>query len=140
MLHSDINLTMKVYTNLSRLDVASDLEKLPSFPSTPPQKLRATGTTDQRANDKGGAYDKTSFQNARFVARLPDDSCKNVSSIEEIQPPLHGRESAVSTNEQIPENQGFEVDCGLLRTTDDQEPPLGFEPRTYALRKHRSAS
>ncbi len=36
----------------------------------------------------------------------------------------------------LAENEGF---CGPLSVVKE-EPPLGFEPRTYALRKHRSAS
>ena len=44
MRHSDINLTMRTYTQLSLIDVASDLNKLPSLPTGEPQTLRATGT------------------------------------------------------------------------------------------------
>ncbi len=143
MRHSDINLTMKVYTNLRLSDVASDLEKLPPLPTGEPRQLRATGTTDQRANVSGGRSDKTTVSVARLVAHSSDDSCHRLISVDESQASQNNRETPMSTDKKIPDLQGFDEDCGpvmLAENHRNQEPPVRFELTTYALRKHRSTN
>ena len=140
MRHSDINLTMKVYTSLQISDVASDLDKLPSLQAEAPKKNRATGTTDHRPNDSSGMPVKSPVSVARLVARSVDDSCEILSLNEETEPPKNDRKEDPSTNEKIPDLQGFEESCGQVMTAENQEPPDRFELSTYALRKHRSAS
>ena len=140
MRHSDINLTMKVYTNLRLSDVTSDLEKLPSFPIDQPKKLRATGTTDYQASDNAAISKKTSRSVARLVSRAIDDSCENLNSIEETETSQNDAEVPITANEKVPENQGLKDGCGQVTAAENQKPPDRFELSTYALRKHRSAN
>ena len=43
-------------------------------------------------------------------------------------------------NEQTPVLQGLDEDRGLVMIAENQEPPFGLEPKTYALRKRRSTN
>ena len=43
-----------------------------------------------------------------------------------------------SANEKTPVLQGFDENCSPVRRAENQKPPKGLEPSTYALRKRRS--
>ena len=49
--HSTITLTMDRYSHVGLLDMTTALESLPTVPALESQSLRATGTTDQAAED-----------------------------------------------------------------------------------------
>jgi len=51
MWHSDINLTLGIYTHRYREDEAAAVDKLPGL-SHDPQRQRATGTVDAHADDR----------------------------------------------------------------------------------------
>ncbi len=51
MWHSDINLTLGIYTHRYREDEAAAVDKLPGL-SHDPQRQRATGTADAHADDR----------------------------------------------------------------------------------------
>ncbi len=135
MRHSDINLTMRTYTQLSLVDVAADLSKLPSLPTGEPQTLRATGTDASAARS-----DNPSRLVARMVARAGEKTGLGLMTVDDSAPSEMGRESPPSTNEKTPVWQGFEDDCGLVMIAENPEPPVRFELTTYALRKHRSTN
>ena len=135
MRHSDINLPMRTYTQLSLNDVASDLSKLPSLPTGEPQTLRATGTDACAAPS-----DRPSRLVARMVARAVEKTGLAMTTDDDSAPSEIDCESPSSNNEQTPVLQGFDDDCGLVMIAENQEPPFGLEPKTYALRKRRSTN
>ena len=137
MRHSDINLTMKVYTNLRISDVAADLEKLPILQTADPHQLRATGTDNEQA---GNISDKASVSVARIVARAIDESHNRLTTVDESDTSHKSVGTGTAGNEQVPDLQGLEESCSALMTADKQEPPVRLELTTYALRKHRSTN
>ena len=140
MRHSDINLTMKVYTNLRLSDVASDLNKLPSLQTEKPKTLRATGTAGHRANDSQASTTEPPVSVARLVAHSSDDSWETMSLNEETQSDQISGAVSSFIKEKVPDLQGLDESCGRVMTIKKQEPPDRVELSTYALRKHRSAN
>jgi len=51
MRHSDYRLTDRVYTDKSQFPTFGVLDQLPRYDTPEPQRMKATGTTDQRGND-----------------------------------------------------------------------------------------
>jgi integrase/recombinase XerC len=140
MRHSDINLTMKVYTNLRLSDVAADLEKLPTMSSVEQNQLRATGTHDQPANNTAERSGKASGSVARLVARSVDESCHRLTTADESGTAETSRSSGIAGNDEVPVLQRLEASCEPLRMAENQEPPVRLELTTYALRKRRSTN
>ncbi len=72
MRHSDIKLTMQTYTDANQLDVASAIEKLPSFsdPNATPNPTPATGFSGQKLSQTGttSAFE-ASAQDAKILAK-----------------------------------------------------------------------
>ena len=149
MRHSDIRLTMQTYTSYQIRDVSNDLDKLPPIPWASPITLSATGTepttsrpvvvppkalvttTDATATDRRAA-------NLVVPMVVPAPSEIRVSQRESCS--LTGQAHAPATKTKNPQFlRGTEGFCESV-IVDEEEPPLGFEPRTYALRKRRSAN
>ena len=61
MRHSDINLTMKIYTDVSQLGVASAIEKLPVFGTTNGNQLRSVIKTDELSDRENDTQIHTHF-------------------------------------------------------------------------------
>ena len=82
------------------------------------------------------------FQSLPFLPDLAEilRPWLTVTTADDSTPSAINCESSSSPNEKTPVLQGFEDDCGLVRIAENQEPPFGLEPKTYALRKRRPAS
>ena len=106
--HSDPKLTTARYARTKLQDLGSVVESLP-----------------------GGRHDAT-FRVAKRVADC-GETRGVLSTNENIDPSIS---DVVETTKPL-ENKGFEDDLGRLRNVEE-ECPRGFEPRTYALRKHCS--
>ena len=116
MRHSDVNLTLGIYSHVEMQDLAGAVEKLPAMPQGRSLKAAADFSCAKVATKTGnlgssqGLSDITGDQMAR---RTPasEGRCKS------------RRDKQVTT----------------ISSAHKKEPPLGLEPRTYALRKRRSA-
>ena len=150
MRHSDIRLTMQTYTSLQVRDVADSLSKLPPIPWTMTATLAATGTESAHAEIMATSQLKTSLvsgSRSEMVAGGPSFGCPKAghapSEIIDSQvssTTLTTQSAATGLPMQNPHFLSGNEGCCDSVSTVDSEPPLGFEPRTYALRKHRSAS
>ena len=150
MRHSDIRLIMQTYTNLQVRDVADSLTKLPPIPWTMTTTRAATGTESAHAETMTTPLVKTSLVSAsrtEMVASGPSFGCPKAGhappEIADSQV-LSRTVATPSATTELPTNnphflRGNEGLCESVSATDSK-PPLGFEPRTYALRKHRSAN
>lgn len=128
MRHSDIRLTMHGYTSLQVRDVADSLTKLPPIPWSgfgEASVMRATGTEDQSGEFRWTKNCTHPVENQRLSTIVSGHRLGELVGGPSTNNPhfLRG-------------NEGF---CKSVNTAEE-EPPLGFEPRTYALRKHRSAN
>ena len=127
---------MQTYTSLRLSDVAADLNKLPNLPTNELQVGSMTGTDLM----------KTPFENeasvsvARLVARPDEKTGYLVTTHDDASDAKNSPDSVSAINEKTPDLQGFDHDCRPMRTADQQKPPKGLEPSTYALRKRRSAN
>ena len=127
---------MQTYTSLRLSDVAADLNKLPNLPTNELQVGSMTGTDLM----------KTPFENeasvsvARLVARPDENTGYLVTTHDDASDAKNSPDSVSAINEKTPDLQGFDHDCRNMRTADQQKPPKGLEPSTYALRKRRSAN
>ncbi len=152
MRHSDIRLTMQTYTNLQVRDVAGSLTQLPPIPwSESAQTMRATGTDAEftpmvtvttavgvatgKASLAMAAQDGSVLSCTKSCNATPCDSRLQPFAAVSIE-----TDHQTTCEQQSPhfqaENEGFHREL----TATEQEPPLGFEPRTYALRKQRGVS
>lgn len=77
--HSDINLTMNVYTDPAMLDTADALDRLPRFDDGEPVRMQATGTDDTHYDTHGG--DKSSQAESVGVTLGGSDDSENHSEI-----------------------------------------------------------
>ena len=122
MRHSDINLTMNIYTHVDMPDMAAAVERLPTFPSSSsPKQQMATGTDSVvaalvavKTGDRGdyqGLSDGTDDQSGR------------------LSPLRDGERKPIADKE-------FTSD----KSAHKKEPPMRLELMTYALRKRRSAN
>jgi integrase len=122
MRHSDINLTMNIYTHVDMPDLAAAVERLPNFPSSSsPKQQRATGTDSVvaalvavKTGDRG---------NYQGLSDGTDDQSVRLS-------PLRDGERKPSADNAVTENE----------PAHKRKPPMRLELMTYALRKRRSAN
>ena len=115
---STITLTMDRYSHVGLLDITTALESLPTVPALESQSLRATGTTDQAAED---------FSCTK--------SCTDPAEINRSQPCFTAQIATASASRQEQENpQIFAENEGF-----EEARPEGFEPPTYGLER-RSCS
>jgi integrase len=121
MRHSDINLTMKIYTHVDLPDKAAAVERLPAFPDTSPKQQRATGTDSVVA---GMVAVKTGDRGDSQGLSLRTDDQKGWSS----------------RNCEQRRNAESEQALTEIGTAHKKEPPMRLELMTYALRKRRSAN
>ncbi len=150
MRHSDIRLTMQTYTSLQVRDVADSLTKLPPIPWTMTTTLAATGTESAHAETMTTPLAKTSLvsgSRSEMVAGGPSFGCPKAGhappEIADSQV-LSRTVTTQSDTTELPTNnphflRGNEGFCESVSAADSK-PPLGLEPRTYALRKRRSAN
>ena len=99
--------------------------------------MRATGTNNQDATaDTRHSVNLV----ARLVARIVGNTCNSVTTVDETDAPQTIPLSDVTANENTPVLQGCDADCGPVMIAENKKPPFGLEPKTYALRKHRSTN
>ena len=127
--HSDINLTMNVYTHLGLADQVSAIESLPAPPTmgdaTPadePVELRATGTDDAQVG-----VSKTRF--------LPP-ACQGIGVLGHTEaqsiPKTGGDTEEASGGRESPQTLKRKR-LGTTVRVKSQVPPAGFEPATTGL-------
>ena len=82
------------------------------------------------------------FQSLPFLPDIAERlrSWLAVTTADDSTPSEIDCEWSSSTNEQTPVLQGLDEGCGLVMIAENQEPPFGLEPKTYALRKRRSTN
>ena len=121
MRHSDINLTMKIYTHVDLPDKAAAVERLPTFPGTSPKQQRATGTDSVVA---GMVAVKTGDRGSSQGLSLRTGDQKGWPS------------------QDCDQRRNTEPEQALTKkgTVHKKEPPMRLELMTYALRKRRSAN
>jgi|GEM_PF-400459 len=127
MRHSDIRLTMKWYTSLEVRDLTNDLDRLPPVPWSgfgESSVMRATGTDCTGREFSWTKSCTRSSQNQPFTTVVSENGLAAM---------VAGSESKRPSNP-----AGAKGLCGSLIAAE-KEPSVGFEPTTYALRKHRSA-
>ena len=117
MRHSDVNLTLGIYSHVGMQDLAGAVEKLPAMPF------------DREFNGTGSGFSCTKV--ALKTGKL--GNYQDFSAVTGDQIPV----SASPQNEQRKSHPNKQVTA--IGSAHKKEPPLGLEPRTYALRKRRSA-
>ena len=117
--HSDVNLTLNIYTQVGREDLALAVEKLPTISNPGSATGSEFGRTIKVAPKV--ALKTGNLGNYQDLSTVSDDQLADWSDAE--------------TNGDKP--QGCQHVTTIL-PAHKKEPPLGFEPRTYALRKRRS--
>lgn len=127
MRHSDVRLTLETYTAYQVRDLMNDLDRLPPLPWSgfgETSAMRATGTDGEAGEFSWTKSCTRSSQNQPISAVVSESGLAAMVDGGEREKPSNPAE-----------NEGF---CGEL-VAADSEPSVGFEPTTYALRKHRSA-
>jgi hypothetical protein len=123
--HSDPKLTAGRYARTRLHDLGGVVNKLPNPSATQQENtvLRLTGTDGKSDNliRCGAAPGAADGGNGR-------ERLKTIENVDGVDEPAHGTTKPLVS-------QGFEGDRGRLGVGEEGKPPLGFEPRTPALRK-----
>tara|TARA_R110002072_G_scaffold179059_1_gene334985 strand:- start:309 stop:2003 length:1695 start_codon:yes stop_codon:yes gene_type:complete len=122
MRHSDINLTMNIYTHVDMPDMAAAVERLPTFPSpSSPKQQRATGTDS-------------------VVAALVAAQTSDLGDYQELSCLTDDHEADSASGGNRRRNSKSEQVVTRFTSAHKKEPPMRLELMTYALRKRRSAN
>jgi hypothetical protein len=121
MRHSDARLTTKTYTDATLLPTAEAVERLPRWSvALGCHEALATGTDDAVLTTTARGTKTGSFQGT-LVPRGTQGS---------------GLPQSEETRMNIDQTIDNKADCDKCNS----QPPLGLEPKTYALRKRRSTN
>lgn len=119
MRHTDLKLTMRVYTDPRVFDLAGAVEKLPAISATTePQALKATGTTDTA---ELVYQDVSASRGANWGARTTIEGHIASGSV---------HDSVTSTNEETPVATGVSSSSTGGPKTPGKVRHLGLEPKT----------
>ena len=119
MRHSDVNLTMGIYSHVDLPDMAAAVERLPSLPGTASQSHQATGTDSVvagmvavKTGDIGGSQEISTVTSDQSLELTDESGVRHK--------PKRGQEVTA------------------FESVHKKEPPMRLELMTYALRKRRT--
>jgi integrase len=118
MRHSDVNLTLGIYSHMEMSDLAGAVGKLPKNHIERRPESTDTGFSCAKVATQTG-----NLGNYQVLSDVTDDQSGRLS-------PLRSGEHKPQTEKGVTQKL----------SAHKKEPPLGLEPRTYALRKRRSAN
>ena len=120
MRHSDVNLTMGIYSHADLPDMATAVERLPSFPNSSANEFRATGTDP-------------------VVAGLVAVKTGNRGSSQELSRVTGDHKTSDGSDPGVGRNSVSQQGVTRFSSAHKKEPSVRLELTTYALRKRRSA-
>jgi len=122
--HSTITLTLDRYSHIGLLDMQAALNALPEWERAS-ECERATGTDDFVGTKTGPLFPKTGSK----LAHICESRCDLVES---------ERAGRRAKQKSLP-SKDVASDCERMKSLETEEPPVGLEPTTCALRMRRSA-